>query len=494
MEEYRSVIVLIAVVAYMAICIGVGIWAMRRTKNTEDFFMASRQLGIVVAGIAVFSSTMSGWGFVGGPGLTYKMGVSSFWMFIGPFIGTTIMFYLLGTRIRALAEVRTLVSLPDAVMARYGSRSTSLLTALAILLGVMGYLGTQILAMSMVLQSILADVSWIGVIRIEICAAISCAVLVFYCVTGGIIASVYTDCVQGIIMVAAAFLIFIAAVGTVDGGITGMSQIIIADDPEAMSPWGTLGMVGCLSYFFVMSLGMCGQPHIITKLMMTRRVEDARQLMPISVYGYAFSAFLWIGIGLSMRALVLDGSHAELANADDAASQFLQHYAHPLLAGVVFAALMAAIMSTADSFLNIGAAAVVHDIPRALRNRSLSNELLWARIATVIIAILAAVFALFSGKLVALLGAFGWSTFAVAIVPTVAIGFNWKRATPLACNMAMIVGVSVLFCLEFLDVQLPYSFHGGALSLLIATTIFYLISIATPQQPIAADVEAVMDM
>ena len=78
-------------------------------------------------------------------------------------------------------------------------------------------------------------------------------------------------------------------------------------------------------------------------------------------------------------------------------------------------------MSTADSFLNIGAAAVVHDIPRALRGKSLKNELYWARVATVAIAVVATVFALFSGDLVALLGAFGWGTFAAALVPTVAI-------------------------------------------------------------------------
>ena len=82
MEAYRSIIVLIAVLTYMAMCIGIGIWAMRRTKSTQDFFMAGRHLGILVASVAVFSSTMSGWGFVGGPGLVYKMGTSSFWMIV----------------------------------------------------------------------------------------------------------------------------------------------------------------------------------------------------------------------------------------------------------------------------------------------------------------------------------------------------------------------------------------------------------------------------
>jgi Na+/proline symporter len=139
MEEYRSLIVLVSVVAYMVMCIGIGLWAMRRTKSTQDFFMAGRHLGIIVASVAVFSSTMSGWGFVGGPGLVYKMGTSSFWMVVSTAMGMCITFFLLGKRLRLFAELREPISLPDAVAARYGSPTTSLLTAVAILLGVMGY-------------------------------------------------------------------------------------------------------------------------------------------------------------------------------------------------------------------------------------------------------------------------------------------------------------------------------------------------------------------
>lgn len=494
MENQRSLIVLICVTLYMTMCVLVGLWAMRRTKSTKDFFMAGRHLGVIVASVAVFSSTMSGWGFVGGPGLVYKMGVSSFWMIVCASIGMSLSFFLLGKRLRMLAEIREVISLPDAVAARYNNRLTSLLTAIAILLGVMGYLATQILAMATVLRSVLADISWIGVLPIEVCLAVSSAVLVFYCVTGGIIASVYTDLVQGVIMVVAALLVLITAIGAVSNGLTGMSQTILADDPEAMSPWGTLGMVGCLSWYFVFTLGACGQPHVITKLMMTRRVQDARHMLPISVVGYGVSALLWIGIGLSMRALVLQGAHPELTNADDAAAEFLKNYAHPILSGMVFASLLAAIMSTADSFLNIGAAAIVHDIPRALRGRSLKNELAWARTATIIIAAVAACFALYSGDLVALLGAFGWATFAAAIVPTVAIGFNWKRATATACNLAIISGLLLNFGLKLWDITLPYDFHAGALSLLVSLTVFYVVSILTPPKPIAPDIEAVMDL
>ena len=105
---------------------------------------------------------------------------------------------------------------------------------------------------------------------------------------------------------------------------------------------------------------------------------SSSQNLPVSVIGYTISALLWISIGLVMRALVIEGLHPPLANADRAAPAFLHAYAHPLLAGVVFAGLFAAIMSTADGFLNIGAAAIVHDIPKAVRGRSLDKELFWS--------------------------------------------------------------------------------------------------------------------
>jgi len=493
MEGLRNVVILTSVGLYLLVCVGVGLWALRRTKSTHDFFMAGRDLGILVTGLAVFSSTLSGFGFVGGPGLVYRMGMSSIWMVVCSSIGFVLSFYLLGKRIRLMAELRDSVSLPDAVAARYRSEASRFLTAIAILLGVMGYLATQILAMATVLQDILR--TSFGTVSLELCVAISCAVLVFYCVTGGIIASVYTDVIQGLVMMVAAVLVLVAAVSAVDGGFAGMSRTIMADDPEAMSPWGTLGIFGALSWYFVFALGGAGQPHVVTKMMMNRRVGDARHILPVSVGAYAVSAMLWISIGLAMRALVLQGAHETLPNADAAAPQFLQAYAHPLLAGVVFAGLFAAIMSTADSFLNIGAAAVVHDIPRSLRGRPLANELRWARIATLVIAIVAALFALYSGEsLVALLGAFGWGTFAAALVPTVAIGFNWKRATATAANVAIVASLMINFGTRLFGYSMPHGIDTGAVSLMVSLTLFFGISLASKPPHIDEDVAAVMDL
>jgi len=494
MEEYRSLIIFSCVFIYMVMCIGVGIWALRRTKSSKDFFMAGRDLGIFVTGLAVFSSTLSGFGFVGGPGLVYTMGISSIWMIVCSSIGYCLSFFLLGKRLRLFAELRDTVSLPDAMAARYKSELSRLLTALAILFGVVTYLSAQVLAMARVLQDILLSVEWLPEINLAACMIISCAVLVFYCVTGGIIAGVYTDVVQGAVMMVAAVLVFFAAVAAVDGGMIGTVTTIMQDDPEAIGPWGTLGMMGCLSWYFLFALGGAGQPHVITKMMMNKNAKDAKHILPVSMAAYTVSALLWISIGLTMRALVIQGGHAELASPDAAAPQFLQHYVSPLLAGIVFAGLFAAIMSTADGFLNIGAAAVVHDIPKAIIGRSLNRELLWARIVTLVLAVIAGVIAMYSGELVALLGALGWGIFSAALVPGVAIGFNWKRATPLAANVAIGASLVIILTIKILGIAIPFGIHEGALALLTSLTLFFGISLMSKPPKLDPDIEAVMDI
>ena len=497
MEAQRGVITLAMLVVYALACIAVGLWALGRTHSSRDFFAAGRNLGVVVSSVAIFSTLLSGFGFVGGPGLVYRMGMSSVWLVLTSVTGYVLTFALLAKRMKLIGELRDTVSLPDAVAARYGSETSRLLTALVILLGVLGYLATQILAMAMVLRDVLAGVPAIGEVQLVTCVAISCAVLAFYCATGGIIASVYTDMVQGAVMIGAAVGVFWAAQGAVEGGFAGMSRTLLADDPESIGPWGSLGMLACLSWYFLFLVGTAGQPHVITKLMMVRRISDAKRILPLSLAGYTVSALLWIGVGLAMRALVLQGAHPELESPDAAAPAFLRHYAHPLLAGVVFAGLFAAIMSTADAFLNIGVAAVVHDIPKALRGRPLRAELAWARVGTVILTILAAGFALYShyvnARLVALLGVFGAATFAAALVPVVALGFNWKRATARAANVALATSLVLNLALELLGIRLPYGIHGGVVALLASLLLFFGISLASSPPTLDPDIAAALD-
>jgi Na+/proline symporter len=180
---------------------------------------------------------------------------------------------------------------------------------------------------------------------------------------------------------------------------------------------------------------------------------------------------------------------------------FLLKYVPPLVAGVVFAGLLAAIMSTANSFLNLGAAAVVRDIPMALWGRAPRRELGWSRAITVVLLVVSAVFALYMENLVALLGTFGWGTFAAAIVPPLAIGLNWKRATGSACVASIVVSLMLNFALELAArhkiYTLPHGLNVGALALLASLAVFIAVSWATgrdEEKRLLGDVRAAMDL
>ncbi|MDD9889806.1 MAG: hypothetical protein OXU66_01430 [Gammaproteobacteria bacterium] len=498
MEAFRQEIIVGAVVVYMVFCVVTGLWAMRRTHNSSDFFIAGRGLGPIVVALALFSSTLSGFGFVGGPGLVYSIGVSSFWMVVISSTGYAIGFFLVAKRIRMIAELRDCISLPDVVAARYGSQAVRFMIAITIVLGVMGYLATQILAMAVVMQAILSGTEMFANIGLVTCVVISSAVLIFYCVTGGIIASVYTDVVQGAIMIVAGTLILFTAMNVFDGGMQEATSIILADDGEAAMPYGAAGIMASLGWFFVFGLGLAGQPHLITKMMMNKNMSDNRTILPMSLFGYVMAALLWISIGIVMRAAVIDGVVPPLALPDDAASVFLSVFANPLLAGVVFAGLFAAIMSTSDAFLNIGTAAIIHDIPKAIRGKSVENELFWARVVTVILAIVAASFALYShfqdATLVAILGAFGWGTFAASIFPVVAVGLNWKGATVAGAVTAISAALLINFVSQLAGFTFPYGVSGQLVAFVASMVLFIGVSLVTKKPVLDSDIDRMMDI
>ena len=256
--------------------------------------------------------------------------------------------------------------------------------------------------------------------------------------------------------------------------------------------------MAALSWMLLFGIGAAGQPHAITKLMMLKDVRQLKWSALATGASYLVLAMLWIGIGLAMRALVFRGDHPALENPDLAAPMFLLNYTPELLAGIVFAGLLAAIMSTADSFLNLGAAAIVRDIPIAIRGRPLGDELFWSRVATGSLLIVSAIFALYMESLIALLGTFGWGTFAAAILPSVCIGMNWKRATGTACVASVTSSIVLNFVLEVSARHgmqlLPPGLAVGAVALLASTAIFVCVSLVTPQPELDEDVDALLEV
>ncbi len=485
----RTTIQLACVVVYALVCIGVGVWSRRRTHDRRDYFMAGRRLNGWVTGLGIFASTLSGFSFVGGPGLIYAQGFSSMWIVITGPLAHAFTFLLVARPLRRIAGRFDALSLPEAVARRYDNPRTGLLTACVVIAGVLGYLGTQILAMANALLFLMPDA---GLTLVQ-SAAIVTGVLLLYCTIGGSVAAAYTDVVQGVLMLVAAGGVLFAASTSFSGGFSGMLETLERDEAASVGAWGAFGMLGCLSWYLTFTLGSCGQPHAITRLMMTRRLSDLRVAFPLVVIAGMIGGLLWMAVGTSMRALVVSGELAPLASPDQAAPTFLATQASPLLAGVVFAGILAASMSTADGFLNIGAAALVHDLPAALGRVSERRNVSGARWATVGLCAVAFGIALQWKDLLGLLGVAAWGLFAAGLVPVIAIGFNWRRATARAANWALVASLIVNLGLRLSGWTLPHRIDPGAVALLVSVAVFVLVSLASPPPELDPEVAEILD-
>lgn len=475
--------------AYFAVVAAIGVWATRRTRTAEDFFVAGHGIGLLALTLAAMSATLSGFAFIGGPGLLYSVGLGAMFIILPASITNSMGAWVLAKRMRLLAEVRPVITVPDAIGARYGSRLAQGLAGVAILVAVVGYMGTNILALGIVIEAIfglgLAWGIWLGM-----------GIVLAYSVAGGILAGVYADVFQGTLMGIASVLVFLFVLDA-GGGMGGISRSIMAVDPEFLAPWGTLTPLAAISFFFVFGLGSLGQPHVVHKFYMLKDPLRLKWYPLLVTLAFIFTTLLYFGVGVAVKALVTEGRVPALANPDEATPLFLLRYTPMLLAAVVFSSVAAAIMSTVNSFMNIGAAAVTHDLPVSLGHR-VRNELRWGRISTVLISVAAALTAQFSGKLVAFLGIFGWGLFASTLVPALAIGLNWRGATAAGAVASIATGLGFTLLFETLGYFGAYTFPVGVTvsgaALVLSILVFFGVSLVTRASDPDPDVRLIMEV
>ncbi|MEM9293834.1 MAG: hypothetical protein AAGD01_19305 [Acidobacteriota bacterium] len=454
MNALASPTVAALALAYLVLTLAIGTWAAKRTRNAKDFFIAGQGIGVVVMGVATMSASFSGFIFLGGPGLMYRMGIASLFISMSLSFTAALLCWAVGRRLRLLAEVREIYTVPDAVYHRYRSRRVQGLAAVAVVVGTVGYLGAQLLALGRLVEAVFGTREMLGEWSLPIAMAVGSVVLLAYAVAGGMVAGVYTDFVQGVLMLGAAVAVFGYALRS-GGGFSAMTESITGSDlfgPDFLNPLASAPVLTALGFFFVFGIGTLGQPHMLHKFYM---LKDPRQLrwLPLILGGsQSVCVLLWLGVGLAVPALVARGELAPLATPDDAAPLFLLDYTPEILAGVVVAGILAAVMSTADSFVNIASAALVRDLPRAF-GRPLKRELFWGRWATGIVALAAGVLAYAYDDLIALLGTFAFGTFAAALAPALGLGLLWRRVTARAAGVSIAVGTILNLTLELLARQ-----------------------------------------
>ena len=483
-------VVAIALV-YFVVVAAIAIWASRRMKSATDFFVAGAGVGLWTLAIAKMAATLSGFAFIGGPGLVYTIGIGAVFIILPGALSNALGAWVLAKRMRLLGEARGLFTVPDAIGARYRSRLAQGLAAVAVLVAVTGYIATNLLALGLVIDAIfgtgLSTGIWIGT-----------AVILAYSVAGGIMAGIYTDVFQGSVMAIASAVVFAFALKS-GGGMENISRTIMAADASFLGPWGTIGPMAAISFFFVFGVGSLGQPHVIHKFYMLRDPRQLKWYPLLMTVALAVTQLLYVSVGIAMKALVVGGAMAPLAKVDQATPQFLLHYTPTLVAGLVFSGVAAAIMATVNSFMSVGAAALTHDLPIAFGTR-VKDELRVGRISTVVLAVIAAAVAQGSGALVAFLGIFGWGLFGSTIVPALAIGLNWEGATRAGAIASIATGLVITLVGETLGYFKVYGLPGGvsisALALVSSLLVFFAVSWLTRQtakDSIDPDIQIVMN-
>lgn len=492
LQHVASPTIVIVALLYFLGVVAISVWASRRTRTARDFFVAGHGIGLIALTVASVSTSVSGFAFIGGPGLVYSIGMAALYIVLPASVTNVMGAWVLAKRMRLLGEVRGLMTVPDAIGARYRSPAAQGLAGLSMLVAIVGYMATNCLAMGYVINAIfgvgIVPGIWIGM-----------GITLAYSVAGGILAGIYNDVFQGTLMALASALVF-AYVLSVNGGLGGISRAILPSDAAFLGPWGKLTPLAALSFFFVFGMGSLGQPQGVHKYYMLKDPQQLKWYPLLKTLGLILVLLLYFGVGVGVKALVASGRMAPLAAPDTATPGFLLGFTPVLLAAVVFSGVAAATMSAVNSFINIGAAVVTHDLPIAL-GRKVNNELLWGRIATLIIAILAALVAQFSGSMVAFLGVFGWGLFGATLVPALAFGLNWEGATKAGAIASMATGLVITLVFETLAFFKAYAFPTGVtisgLSLVLSILVFFGVSWltrATAAASLDADVRLVMEV
>jgi Na+/proline symporter len=382
----------------------------------------------VVAGLAGTAAGLSAFVFVGGPSYFATAGAASLWIILSAPLTGALQCWAVGEPIVELVRRHRCLTIPELLAARYGGGWPQGLAALAIAAGATATLAVQVKGAA-VLGSLLFDTPGWLVALAALVATVS------YTAAGGMRAGLPAEAAQGAIMAVAALAIAAAALAHA-GGPRAAVATIAAQRPELLDPWGPGGGTAAIGLFLLFGLGTCAQPHYLQKFLLLRDRAALRWLPLVMTVSLLAILTVWLGVGIGGTALWLGGS-IELGTPDDLTPAVLSALRSPTLLLLTMVAVVAAIMSTAASLLNIAAAAITRDLPAAL-GRAPSSGVGTARLATVAVGggrHLAAV----TARPIVLLGVLGWGLTA-ALLPVMVVGLNWSGSTRRGAVAALAIG------------------------------------------------------
>lgn len=463
-----SLQILIAMVCYMAVVIGIGIYfAKRSNQSSEDYFLGGRSLGPWVTAMSAEASDMSGWLLMGLPGVAYWCGLSdAAWTSIGLALGTYINWLLVAKRLRRYSAVAgDAITLPDFFSNRFHEKKKVIMTlsALFILIFFTVYASSCFVTCGK-LFSTLFGASYQSMM---IAGALF---VVIYTFLGGFLAESASDFMQAVVMIFALTVILIT--GTLAAG--GLQAVVdnaknipgfftffgiaspsvdangIQQVANGAPVFGEAGSYGFLTIISTLSwgLGYFGMPQVLLRFMAIRKTDELVRARRIATVWVVISLAAAVLIGLMGRAMF--PVHETLNTASGAENVFIvlsRHLLPPLLAGLVMAGILAATISSSDSYLLIAASAVSLNIFKGILKKDASDKqvMTMSRIILLLIAVVGVIIAMDENSVIFTIVSFAWAGFGAVFGPIMLFSLFWKRTTQAGAIAGMVTGGVMVF-------------------------------------------------
>ncbi|HVN75738.1 MAG TPA: hypothetical protein VMT19_05425 [Thermoanaerobaculaceae bacterium] len=423
-------------------------WGARHARGASDYFAAGRRAGAWLVGVAGTAAAVSAFTFVGGPGLFAVVGIGSLWItFSAPLTGA-LQCWAVGEPVVELARRHGILTPQELIGVRFGRTAHGVGAAL-IVLGCVANLAVQARAAAVLGEDFL-KVPGVAAAGVALLATTA------YTALGGMRAGLVADAAQGATMALLALVLAGAALAAA-GGPAGAVEALRHARPQLLGAFGSAAPARALGWYLLFCLGTCAQPQYVQKFFFLRSRAQLRALPGVLTLALAATLSVWLAVGIAGSSLAARGT-ISLARPDDLAPRtmaLLGPWAE-VAAGV---AILAALMSTAASFLNLAAAAVTRDLPASFRKPE--RGIAAARVCTVAVALVAAGLGAASQRTVAMLGIAGWGFFTAAFLPVFTLGLAWRGAGGAGAVAAMAAGGCVDVLLELNRAHLPAGLEPG---------------------------------
>ncbi|ANK11721.1 sodium/proline symporter PutP [Erythrobacter neustonensis] len=451
---------LLSLAAYFALMVGIGIYAWAKTRaDSAGYLLAGRGLGPAVTALSAGASDMSGWLLLGLPGALFASGLVEAWIAIGLTIGALANWIVVAPRLREQTErLGDALTIPQFLANRFPETGTLLRVTSAVV--IVGFF-TVYTASGMVGGGKLFATAFAGSLPAAglsdymLGIFVTAGIVLLYTMIGGFLAVSLTDFVQGMIMMTALVVMPLVIWMNTDAA----SALAMVPQAGYLSLTQGATLVGVISAV-TWGLGYFGQPHIIVRFMAIDRVENIPRARLIGMSWMVISLAGAIAVGLAGRAY----AQARGLVVEDPETIFIilsELLFHPAVTGFLYAALLAAIMSTISAQLLVSSSSLTEDFYRLfLRRRASEREAVnISRLCVGLVAAAALVIAADPESEVLGLVANAWAGFGAAFGPLILLALTWNRMTGAGAVAGLVTGAGVVA--GWIALGLNKAFLGG---------------------------------